>query len=213
MHQLANPLGPQSTAVVIPKQTRFRTFATEVWQSKGFAVELVDSTDSDQVYGPVGTKFADLTLGYTLDEFLDSSDYSNWDAYRFDEIQVYGALLTSEANIRVHSSIDADDTTVASWQDFRKRPNASTAVVRFNNPMQLIAKWKPFPEYSASSTTVGANQTNNKVGKPGQWFDTRAFQQSFLGLKIHLEGDLFTGVGDPRMTFLARAKIALRAPQ
>merc|ERR1711924_197151 len=127
-----------------------------------------------------------------------------------DEIQVYGITLTSEANMRVHSSIDADDTAVVTWNNFRKRPNASTAAIRFNNPMQLIAKWKPFPEYTASATTVGANQTNNKVGKPGQWFDTRAFQQSFLGLKIHIEGD-YLRVGDPRITFLARAKIALRA--
>lgn len=203
------PLGPQSVANVLPRATRWRTVATEAFAAKGFNVTCVASTTASQTYGPVGTKFIDFSLFYNLSEFYTPADISRWDAYRMDEIQVYAYLIDADCTVRVMSAIDQDDVTVVGWPDFRKRVNTSTTVLRLQNPMQLIAKWKPYPDYDPVSGT----SVSNKVGKPGEWFDTRADTQTFLGLKLHLEGSspLAQNV-DPKVGFLARVKVTWRAP-
>jgi len=203
------PLGPQSVANVLPRATRWRTVATEAFQARAFSVECVSSTSTPQTYGPVGTKFANLALSYTLSEFYTPAEITRWDAYRIDEIQVYAYLIDVDCTVRVMSAIDMDDMNVPTWSDIRKRVNLSTAVIRLQNPMQLIAKWKPYPDY----TPLAGESPSNKIGKPGEWFDTRADTQGFNGLKIHMAGasPLASNV-NPTVGFLARAKVTWRAP-
>jgi len=203
------PLGPQSVANVLPRAVRWRSVTTEAFQANSFNLELVASTTSTQTYGPVGTKFADVALSYVLSEFYTPAEITRWDAYRIDEIQVYAYLIDVDCTIRVMNAIDMDDTSVIPWPDMRKRVNTSTAVLRLQNPMQLIAKWKPYPDY----TPLAGESPSNKIGKPGEWFDTRASTQGFNGLKIHCAGasPLAANV-NPTVGFLARAKVTWRAP-
>jgi len=203
------PLGPQSVANVLPRQTQWRTFKQSAFQSRGFNSTCVQSTTSTQVYGPTGTKFFDLTLSYQLSEFFISNYIARYDAYRFDEIQVYAYLITADTTVRIMTSIDQDDTNVESWGDFRKRSNVATTVLRLQNPMQLIAKWKPYPLYTSSQ----GDSIENKIGTPGTWFDTKSAQQGFGVLKIHAEGSspLADNV-EPVVGFLARGVVSFRAP-
>lgn len=204
------PLGPQSVANVLPRQTRYRTLAHEAFQSKAFATELREGVTSTSTYGPVGTKYLDITLLYKLTEFFVSDQIKRWDAYRIDEIQVYAYLIDADCTVRIMTSIDQDDTSVISWGDLRKRTNVSTTVLRLQNPMQLIAKWKPYPLYTP--TTQG-DSVANRIGVPGTWFDTAASSQPFGALKIHMEGSSpLAAQVDPKIGFLARAKVTWRAP-
>lgn len=203
------PLGPQSVANVLPRQTRWRTFEQSCFQSRGFNVTCVQSTTSTQTYGPVGTKFFDLTLQYRLSEFFISNYLARYDAYRFDEIQVYAYTITADTTVRIMTSIDQDDNSVISWGDFRKRSNVSTCALRLNNPMQLIAKWKPYPQYDSTQ----GDAVSNKIGVPGTWFDTKASEQTFGILKIHAEGSSpLADQVEPIVGFLARAVVTFRAP-
>jgi len=203
------PLGPQSVANVLPRQTRWRTFEQSCFQSKGFNVTCVPSTTSTQCYGPVGTKFFDLTLQYRLSEFFISNYLARYDAYRFDEIQVYAYTVTADTTVRIMTSIDQDDNSVISWGDFRKRSNVSTCALRLNNPMQLVAKWKPYPQYDSTQ----GDSVANKIGVPGTWFDTKAAEQTFGILKIHAEGSSpLADQVEPVVGFLARAVVTFRAP-
>jgi len=206
--QLMVPLGPQSVANVLPRATRWRMVQTQAYQSKSFNVECVASTSASQTYGPVGSKFADLALSYVLSEFYTPAEISRWDSYRIDEIQVYARLIDVDCTVTVMSAIDMDDSNVLTWPDIRKRSNLSTAVLRLNNPMQLIQQWKPYPDYQPSA----ADDPSNKIGKPGEWFDTRASNQGFNGVKIHCVGasPLANNV-NPAVGFLAIAKVTWRA--
>lgn len=207
--QLMVPLGPQSVANVLPRQTQWRTFKQSAFQTRGFNAECVASTTSTQVYGPTGTKFFDLTLSYVLSEFFISNYISRYDAYRFDEIQVYAYLITADTTVRIMTSIDQDDTSVQNWGDFRKRSNVSTTVLRLQNPMQMIAKWKPYPLYNATQ----GDSVENKIGTPGTWFDTKSAQQTFGVLKIHAEGSSpLADQVNPTIGFLARGVVTFRAP-
>lgn len=206
---VALPLGPQSVANVLPRATSWRNIQQSAFQSKSFSAECVQSTSTSQVYGPVGTKFVDLTLAYELSEFFIQNYLARYDAYRFDEIQVYAYLVTADTTVRVMTSIDQDDTAVVNWEEFRKRSNVSTTVLRLQNPMQLIAKWKPYPQY----TPTLSDSVDNKIGTPGTWFDCRADQQTFGALKIHAEGSSpLADQVNPTVGFLARAVVTFRAP-
>lgn len=203
------PLGPQAVVNVLPRAVRWRSVTTEAFQANSFNLECVASTTSTQTYGPVGTKFADLALSYVLSEFYTPAEISRWDAYRFDEVQVYAYLIDADCTVRIMCAIDMDDTAVIPWADLRKRVNTSTTVLRLQNPMQLIAKWKPYPNY----TPVVGESPSNRIGKPGEWFDTRASDQVFNGLKLHCEGSSpLASTVNPTIGFLARAKITWRAP-
>merc|ERR1712224_890982 len=120
-----------------------------------------------------------------------------------DEVEVFAYSLVADNNVRFHTIVDLDDTNVIPWSEMRKRSNTSMAVLRANNPMQVVAKFKPVPEF----TPVAGGDPSNRVGKPMQWIDCRADTQPFVGVKFHLEGEtlLTPGTVDPKVGFLARA--------
>lgn len=204
---IQRPLGPQSVASVVPTQAQFRTAKRSVYEKKAFNAELVPGLLS-QTYGPPGTKFADLTIGATIGDFFDSQELKAYEQYRFDSIELYAYNVNPDCNVRIMTALDFTDAAVDTWEQIRMRSNMSTAVLTIQNSMQMIAKWKPVPDY----VEVSGPSPSNRVGKPGEWFSCEAFTQPFLGIKLHMEGaGVLTSEVDPKVGLLMRAHVTFKA--
>lgn len=203
------PLGNASVAVGA-ERPKYRIVTRHVWQLNATPIISSTITNSQQAYLPVGNQFADVGLAWSLRSFYESTDPTllTYDQFRISTIQVYAEQAFEGPGVDVIKScfisVDHDDDNTPTWLEIQSRDNVALAVIRNNNPKQMVASFRPVAQYTVSAS---ASAPSNAVPDNSQWFDMTAIGQFFNGLKIHYEAP---GGSTTSLRFHARATMQFR---
>ena len=183
------PLGRASVATRA-EVPRYMTSSRNVWELT--AQPLVTSTIGVQTEAalPLGNQYADGGFAYSLKSFYEGSDSTlkSFDQYRFKSLTIYAEQAFEGSGVDIlkslYISVDHDDTNTPSWLEMQSRDNVALAVLRNNNPKQVIANFTPVAEYTH---LIAGSSPSNVVPNSSAWFDMDSVNQKFNGIKLHVE--------------------------